>query len=139
MKRILFILTLSIPLFAADTIEVPWSQLCREANFHELSITTTTGETVDGYCMGIDVNQISIGFDGKAKRVARASVARLLMRGQGHQLRSLGKGVRGGLSYGLNALLSPQAVVGAVAIPATLRPLGDLKAKQTPNEEITIK
>ena len=147
MKRILFLLALSLPLFAADTIDIPWNQLCREANFHELSITTTTGETVEGYCMGIDVNQVSIGFNGRAVKIARANVARLLMRGQGHQLKSLGKGVRGGLRYGFNALLSPQAVLGAVAIPATLAwgavstpfcLLGDLRAKLSHSKEVRI-
>jgi hypothetical protein len=150
MKQILILLAVAIssaPLYAGDTIEVPWNQLCRQANFHELAVTTTTGETVEGYCMMIDVNQVSIDVNGNPVKVARANIARLLILPQGHQLRSLGKGVRGGLSYGFNALLSPSAVMGAIAIPGTLAwgavstpfcILGDLRAKLTPKKEIRI-
>jgi hypothetical protein len=151
MKQILTVLLLtisSVPLYAGDTIEVPWNQLCRQLNFHELAVTTTTGETVEGYCMSIDVNQVSINVNGNPVRVARTKITRLLMLPQGHQLRSLGKGVRGGLNYGFNALLSPSAVLGAIAIPGTLAwgavstpfcVLGDLKAKLSHSKEIRIK
>jgi hypothetical protein len=151
MKQILTVLAvaiLSLPLYAGDTIEVPWNQLCRQTNFHEVAITTTTGETVEGYCMMIDVNQVSINVNGNPVKIARANIARLLMTPRGHNLKSLGKGVRGGLSYGFNALLSPSAVLGAIAIPGTLAwgavstpfcVLGDLRAKLSHSKEIRIK
>ena len=148
MKQLLIILTLSFPIFAADTIDIPWNQLCRQLNFHEVAITTTTGETVEGYCMMIDVNQVSINVNGNPVQVARANIVRLLMTPRRNNLKSLGKGVRGGLSYGFNALLSPSAVMGAMAIPGTLAwgavsapfcVLGDLRAKLSHGKEISIK
>jgi len=151
MKQILTVLLLtisSVPLYAGDTIEVPWTQLCRQLNFHEVTITTTTGETVEGYCMMIDINQVSINVNGNPVKIARANIARLLMTPRRNNLKSLGKGVRGGLSYGFNALLSPSAALGAIAIPGTLAwgavstpfcVLGDLRAKLSHNKEIRIK
>jgi hypothetical protein len=150
MKQILTVLILtvaSVPLFAADTIDIPWNQLCRQLNFHEVAITTATGETVEGYCMMIDVNQVSINVNGNPVKIARANIARLLMTPPRHNLKSLGKGVQRGLSYGFNALLSPSAVMGAMAIPATLAwgavsapfcVLGDLRAKLSHGKEIRI-
>jgi hypothetical protein len=151
MKQILIVLGLaisSVPLYAGDTIDIPWNQLCRQANFHELAVTTTTGETVEGYCMMIDVNQVSVNVNGNPVKIARASIVRLLMTSRRHNLKSLGKGVRDGLRYGFDPLLSPSALAGAMAIPSTLvwgavsAPfcvLGDLRAKLSHNKEIRIK
>ena len=151
MKQIMIVLALavsSVPLYAGDTVEIRWTQLCRQTNFHEVSITTTTGETIEGYCMMIDVNQVSINVNGNPVKIARANIGRLLILPRGHNFKSLGKGVRGGLSYGFNALLSPSAVLGAVAIPGTLAwgavstpfcVLGDLRAKLNHSKEIRIK
>jgi len=152
MKQILTVLTMAIslvPLYAADSIDVPWTQVCRKAGDHELLIRTAKGETIQGYCISLDVNAVSITTsDHKLVKVARNNIDRLLMSPRGHQLRSLGKGVRSGLSYGFNALLSPSAPLGAIAIPGTLVwgavsvpfcMLGDLKASLTRNKEIRIK
>lgn len=152
MKQILIVLAItisSVPLCAADSTDVPWTQVCRKVSDREVLIKTATGETIQGYCVSVDVNAVSITtIDHGLVKVARNNIDRLLMFPRGHQLRSLGKGVRGGLSYGFNALLSPSAVMGAIAIPGTLAwgavsapfcILGDLRAKLSHSKEITIK
>jgi len=136
-----------LPLLAANPIETQWNQVCRVADGREMIVTTASGETVQGYCISVDVDGVGIRTrDGQIKHVARTALARLRVHGaRGHQLSSLGKGVHDGLKFGVDALLSPEAVLGAVAIPATLAwgavstpfcILGDLRDKLSGTREI---
>ncbi len=130
----------ALPVSAADPIVVPWNEVCRAAVGHDLILTTASGERLEGYCYSIDVNQIAVGTRNRGVvKVARTALARIeVQRVQGHQLRSLGKGVHKGLKDGFDALLSPLAPAGIVMIPGTLAwgavatpfcILGDLRAK----------
>jgi hypothetical protein len=136
-----------LPLYAAPPITVGWNQVCRITAGHELVVTTTTGDTVEGFCVGVDVSEITVNtWDHRVVKIARNTLSRIDMhRSKGHQLRALRDGVRGGLRWGLGALLSPAGPAAAVAIPATLAwgaaaapfcLLGDLKAKATGMQEI---
>jgi len=61
---------------AADTKEVAWNQVCRETTGHELELTTATGETVSGYCVGVSVNEIGIRTgDAKVVKIAWGAAA----------------------------------------------------------------
>ena len=138
---------LPLTLYASDPISVPWDQVCRVSTGHELLATTASGDTVEGFCVGIDVNEITVRTnDRKVVKIARNTLSRLEMhRGNGHQFRSLRAGVYGNLKWGFDALLSPRMLAGAVAIPGTLAwgavttpfcLLGDLKAKVIGMREI---
>ena len=136
------------PLFAGDPIDVRWEQICYKALNHEMVITTTSGEDIEGYCVSVDVNQVSLNMKGKAIRVARSSVARLLLYPPRHQVRSLGHGVLQGLRFGVRGLLTPCGPVAAVAIPATLAwgavslpfcVLGDIVGRLQSSQEIRTK
>ena len=144
------VLTISaIPLFAADSIETKWNQICRAADGRELIVTTANGDTVEGYCISVDVDGVGVRTKtGQVTHIARTTLARLQVhRSKGHNLSSLGKGVHGGLKYGFDSLLSPAALLGAVAIPATLAwgavstpfcILGDLRDKLTGTQELKV-
>jgi hypothetical protein len=93
------------------------------------------------------LNKLTVSTtDHRVVKVARNTLSRLeIHRANGHQLRSLGDGVRGGFRWGFGSLLSPSMLVGVVAIPATLAwgavstsfcLLGDLKAKLEGMREI---
>ena len=137
----------SLPLYAADSKEVQWNQICREAHGRELLVTTADGDLVKGYCVSIDANNIAVKTkDRGVVKVARKTLSKLEMeRSKGHQLRTLHKGVHKGLKYGFDSLLSPMAPVGAVVLPATLAwgavsapfcLLGDLREKVNGTQEI---
>jgi hypothetical protein len=89
---------------AADPPGVQWSQVCRVAGNRELSITTQSGETVQGYCTRINVDEIAvITNDHRPVNIARSALAHIRVRRamtKGHQLASLGKGMSGGLKTG---------------------------------------
>jgi hypothetical protein len=138
-----------VPMRAADApVEVRWSELCRTAQNRELEITTATGETVDGYCVSINADEVGIRTGGKIVKLGRTALSRVHMeRAQGHQLRSLGRGMHSGLKQGANWLLSPAALAGIVTIPATLAwgavsapfcILGDLKHHLLGKQEIKL-
>lgn len=110
----------SIPLHAGDSVTVPWERICAASAEHDLHVTTSAGDTWDGYCVSVDVNEVSVNANGKIVRIARDSVNRIMMTPQRHQLRSLGRGVRKGLSVGVRLTFSPAAPAGLVTIPATL-------------------
>jgi len=137
------------PLLADDTIKTPWNQVCRAANNREMIVTTASGETVEGYCISVDVDGVGVRTKtGQVKHIARTTLARLqVRRANGHNLSALGKGVHDGLKFGVNALLSPEAMLGVVAIPATLTwgavstpfcILGDLRDKLAGSQEIKL-
>jgi hypothetical protein len=91
-----------------------------------LTLTTADGATVDGYCVAIGVDEISVNTkDRGVVKVARSALSRIDMHlhtssHRGHELRALGHGVHVGLSRGFGWLLSPDALLGIVTIPATL-------------------
>jgi hypothetical protein len=134
---------------AAGPVTAQWREVCRVAGDRELSITMQGGETVTGYCMAINVDDIAVRTkDQKIRKIARSALSRIDMRRtKGHALASLGKGVLGGLHQGRQWLLSPAAPLGIVLIPGTLAwgvvaapfcLLGDLHYKISGSEEIKV-
>jgi hypothetical protein len=115
-------LTFSLQLRADEPIPAEWNQLCRVANGRELLLTTSTGETVNGYCVSVNVDQLTVTTDQKRMvRIARTALTKLAVhRSKGHQLASLGRGMNDSLSNSFRSVFSPMAPVGLVALPATL-------------------
>ena len=111
-------------LFAADQIRVQWNELCRTSQGHQLNIRTSAGETVEGACLAITVDEVSIQTrDHRVVKLTRAALARVEMQramDEGHQLRALGRGVHKSLKKSISLLFSQYAPAGIVAVPATL-------------------
>lgn len=141
----------TLPAHAAGTIETHWIDVCKlAASGDHLILATVDGETVESkYCVRVNADEIAVTTsDNRTIRIARAALASLrVSSAQGHQLRSLGKGVHGGLRNGLRWLLSPMAPLGLVSIPATLAwgataapfcVLGDLVHKARPDREVKL-
>jgi hypothetical protein len=141
----------SVPaLHAADQIQVRWDQLCQVAHDRQLTITTATGETVSGYCMSSNADEIALNSkDNKIVKIARSALQRIQMSHStnGHQLSALGRTMQKGLRTGADWLLSPRAPLGIVAIPATLAwgavaapfcILGDLIHEDAGTQEVKV-
>jgi hypothetical protein len=140
----------SLPLMAAGQIEVSWTEVCNVAGARQLKITTANGETVEGYCLSINMDQIAVTTkDQRVVKITRAALSRIQMRGErkSHQLSSLGRGMREGLRQGFEWLLSPCAPLGLVVVPGTLAwgavaapfcMLGDLKEKVEGGQVIKV-
>ena len=109
---------------AAGEIRVPWTDLCKTASDHQLTIQTVGGDTVEGYCMSISVNEVAVNTKDKGVvKIARTALARIDMqpaRHEGHQLKWLGQRMHKSLRKGAGWLFSVYAPAGMVAIPATL-------------------
>jgi hypothetical protein len=114
----------SLPLRAADQIQVHWNEVCAAARGKQLTIQTVDGSTVDGYCLSINVDEIAITTkDQRIVRIARKALSRINVqrsKNDGHQLRALGREIHKGLRKEVDWLLSPYAPLGIVAVPATL-------------------
>jgi len=82
---------------AAGPLDVQWNKVCSVAGNRELSITTQNGETVQGYCTRINVNEIAVTTEDKrVVNIARSALAHIRVRRantKGHQLASLGRGM----------------------------------------------
>ena len=110
---------------AVGPVAVPWNEICRVAGNRELSITKQNGETVQGHCSRIDVDEIVVATkDHRLIRIARSGLLsiRLVRRtyARKHALASLRKGMHEGFRNGFEWLFSPYAPLGLVVIPATL-------------------
>jgi hypothetical protein len=53
-------LLVSLPLHAADSVESNWNDICHVATNRPLTLTSADGSTVEGYCVAIQVDSISI-------------------------------------------------------------------------------
>jgi len=136
---------------AAGPVTVDWNNVCRTAGGRELSLTTQAGEIVHGYCRSINVDEIALTTaDQRVVKIARSALAHVRMRRaftKGHQLASLGRGMREGLLTGFKCLLTPAAPVAIVLVPGTLAwgvaaapfcLLGDVSNKLAGSGEIKV-
>jgi len=139
-----------LPLHAANTQPVPWQRLCQAAQERELRVATSSGETVEGYCLSIDVNEVSLSTqpDRKVVKVARTAIAHMeAWRPKRHNFRTLMADARSGIKHGASDLLTPAAVAGMVEISAVVAwaavsspfcLLGDLVELDQPTQEIRV-
>jgi hypothetical protein len=139
----------TLPLNAADPIEVSWNQVCQVASGRELIVTTAKGETTEGYCLSINIDEIAVStMDHKVVKIARSTLSRIdVRRAKSHQFSSLIKGMHEGFRWGFESVLSPWAPLAIVAVPATLAwgvvavpfcLLGDLRNKAKGKQEIKL-
>jgi hypothetical protein len=140
----------SAPLHAAATVEAHWTEVCRVAGDHALKVTTADGSTLEGYCVAIMADQMSVRTtDRGIVKIARSTLASIRMhvpesKDQGHELASLHRKMRSALKHEVNWLFSPSALLGVVSLPATLAwgaasapfcAIGDLADKLTHESE----
>jgi hypothetical protein len=141
----------SLPLCAADPVEVPWNQLCKAATGNNLMITTADGAIVDGYCMSITVDEVAIRTENqKVVKIARSALSKIQMHRrpqQEHPLKALGKGLHRSFRDGFDMLFTPAAPGGILLIPATAAwgvvaapfcALGELKNKFDGPREVKV-
>lgn len=140
----------TLPLRAAGQIEVGWHDVCRVAAGHQLVLKTVQGKTTDGYCISITADEIAVVTkDKRAVTIARASPSRIQMYRprHGHQLSTLGSGMRKSLRFGFDSLFTPYAPLGLAVVPGTVAwgavaapfcLLSDLKNKVTRKQEIKV-
>ncbi len=102
----------SLPLCAADPVEVPWNQLCKAATGNHPMITTADGATVDGRCMSITVDEVAIRTENqKVVKIARTALSRIQMHRrleEQHPLKQLGKSLQASFRDGLACCLRPK-------------------------------
>jgi hypothetical protein len=117
------VIVCSLPLCAADPVEVPWNQLCKAAIGNHLMITTTNGAIADGLCMSITVDEVTIRTENqKVVKIARTALSKIQMHRrpeQEHPLKALGKGLRETFREGFDMLFTPEAPGGILLIPGT--------------------
>jgi hypothetical protein len=145
------VIVCSLPLCAADPVEVPWNQLCKAATGNHLMITTSDGATVDGLCMSITVDEVAIRTENqKVVKIARTALSKIQMHRrleQQHPLKQLGKGLRTYFRDGFDMLFTPAAPGGILLIPVTAAwgviaapfcALGELKNKLDGPREVKV-
>src|SRR4029077_17026178 len=117
------VIVCSLPLCAADPVEVPWNQLCRAATGNHLMITTADGATVDGLCMSITVDEVAIRTENqKVVKIARTALSKIQMHRrpeQEHPLKALRNTMGAGFRDGLGILFTPEPPGAIMLIPAT--------------------
>jgi hypothetical protein len=145
------VIVCSLPLCAADPVEVPWNQLCKAANGNQLMITTAEGTTVDGLCISITVDEVAIRTENqKVVKIARTALSKIQMHRrleEQHPLKQLGKGLQASFRDGFGMLLTPEAPVAIVFLPGTAAwgvvaapfcALGELKNKLDGPREVKV-
>lgn len=112
---------LTLPLFAAEPPkEVQWSELCQASGQRPLQVTTTNGETSEGYCMFVSVNEVTLQTrHHKIVKIARDAFSRAHVRPR-HPMQALGQDMHKHLKTGIDDLLSPRAPLGLVFVPSVL-------------------
>lgn len=123
----------------ADTVDVPWNKVCQTARNQQMRITTSTGETVEGYCISIGVDELTVRTrDNQAVRIAKSALSRIVVPKE-RQLEALGRGMQRSIQFGLKALPTPYGPLVVPVIPATIAygaaaapfcAVGDLLAKR---------
>ena len=107
--------------FGRNIVDVSWNQVCHTAAGRPVRVQTATGDTVEGHCMSVNVDEVAIRTgDHKVVKIARAAMLRMSVPPRNHQLRSLGRGMRGALQIGALGLFTPLAPGALLLIPGTL-------------------
>lgn len=115
-------------LHAQEVRDVPFTQVCNFANsprFYNsgtVQIKTANGETVEGVCFSVDLNEIQLNTKNGIVKIARAQLAHVSMIEvpKGHQLRILGKHVGRGISNSAKMIPTEGGIAGVIGVPATL-------------------
>jgi hypothetical protein len=135
---------------SAAQVKTKFRDICREAGVHQLTVVTSTGERIHGFCVSSRADTLQLSSSDPTKPVvsiARAAIAKLQVIPSGDNLNRLGKTSGRSMRFGLRALFSPFAPVGAVVVPvvaaytafsAPFCAIGDLHDRLHPVKELNI-
>jgi hypothetical protein len=118
-------LAASTALRAQGSITLPWNQACQYMNSgdsHQIQITTVSGETVQGVCFAVTVDEIRLKTKTGILTIARSQLSRVRMYEiqPRRQLAHLAKTVGSGLKESVKIIPTDWGIIGVVGIPATL-------------------
>jgi hypothetical protein len=90
---------------------VEWRNLCANTTRELLVVTTESGDTVQGYCVSVQYDEVAIRtVDGKVVRIARGTLKTVLALAVAeNRMKVLGRGMKQGLRYGVKTTFSPLA------------------------------
>jgi hypothetical protein len=111
------------PTLRADTLmQLPLNQVCNFANGKTVQVTTGSGETVEGTCFAVSVDEIQIQTKKGILTIARSQLSRVRMYDTPphRHLVNLGKDIRSGLRGSVKMIPTEWGLVGVVGVPATL-------------------
>ena len=65
-------------LSAQSSVRVRWEQICTASDGHELTVTTSDGNSAQGYCFGVDVDGIRVNSPTQGVvKIARKTLSRI--------------------------------------------------------------
>jgi hypothetical protein len=115
------VMTLACSAFLRADTEVEWDRVCAASQGNRLVVTTTTGETEEGFCTMITVNEVGLTTGQRMTKIAKDKISRLRVhRVKGRQLSSLFKEMGHSFRDATGTLFSPLAPVGIVWLPGTV-------------------
>ena len=90
---------------------VEWPNLCSSAARELLVVTTESGDTVEGYCVFVQHDELTLRTaDGKVVKIARGTLRNVLaLTVPEHRLKALRKGMKEGFREGWKMTFSPLA------------------------------
>ena len=114
-------MTFACSAFLRADAEVEWAKVCAASQGNPLEVTKTTGETVQGYCESITVDQMALRNDRQVVKIAKNTISALRVhRVKHHRVSALFKGLGQGFKDGTGLLFSPLAPAGLVVLPGTV-------------------
>lgn len=122
---VLLVLAASTALRAQAVVQLPWNQACQYMNngsSHKVQITTLTGETTEGVCFAVTMDEIQLKTKTGILTIARSQLSRVRMYEiqPRRQLAHLAKTVGSGLKESVKMIPTDWGIIGVAGIPATL-------------------
>lgn len=110
------------PALRAQDLVWPASQVCGKAQSRLMEIELPNGDTVQGTCFRVDVNEMQIETKSGIVSIARSQLSRVrvLDLPRHHQLAHLGGQVRRGLRESGSIVPTPMGVFGLIGMAGTL-------------------
>jgi len=102
--------------------QVPLERLCQYAGSSQLSVTTASGETVEGVCFVVNKDELQMQTKTGVVSLARAQLSRVRRYEipRRHQLAHLGSQLRHGIERSASIVPTPLGLFGLIGIGGTL-------------------
>src|SRR5689334_9638750 len=115
----------SAALRAQDVVQLPLERVCEYAKSRTprtVTIKTISGETVEGACFSVDVNEIQIDTGHGLVKVAKAQLSRVTMAEipRRHQLAHLHRQVHKGVRDSAKIIPTEYGIFGVIGVPLVL-------------------
>ena len=112
----------SATLRAQDSVQLPLEQVCNYARSRTIQVKTATGETVEGVCFSVSVDEIQVKTQNGLMKVARSQLSRVSVveMPRRQHLARLGKHVKQGIDGSAKMIPTEAGIVGIIGVPMTL-------------------